>query len=140
MKGLVFIFKNGVMCNRICDLTRYCYAFPEYQADIDVAQSPEMLSQHQADSLIINNTIDENENTKGNSKRETKPKDHEEVKDEDADEKNERDHLNYGHLDKTTGESAPRFKHPAKMFKMDMKPAGSSIRLRCAAEGEMSLI
>lgn len=56
-------------------------------------------------------------------------------KDEDPEDKIEKDHPNYGHVDNTKTKFAPRFKHPTKMFNMDMKPAGSSIRLRCAAEG-----
>lgn len=107
--------------------------FSEYQADADVPQSPEVLSQHQ-DPLITHNTIEEKEN-RGNAKRETKLKDHDESKNDDADDKNEKDHLNYGHLDRNMVELPPHFKH--KMFKMEMKPAGSSIRLRCAAEGKL---
>ncbi|XP_048478000.1 fibroblast growth factor receptor homolog 1 isoform X2 [Plutella xylostella] len=111
----------------------------EYQSDMDVAKIfPEILSQHRADSLVMNNTIDDKDNV--DNKKETrfpreKLKENDEIKDDDLDDKSEKDHLNYGHLDDTVKESAPTFKHPSKLFKIEMKPAGSSIRLRCAAEG-----
>ncbi|XP_050674066.1 fibroblast growth factor receptor homolog 1-like isoform X2 [Leptidea sinapis] len=95
----------------------------EYQAD-DVHQlMPEILSQHAA-QLVDNNTIEENS---------TDPK--YDIKDDDPDERSEKDHLNYGHVDDTKSKYAPKFKHPLKMFNMEMKPAGSSIRFKCAAEG-----
>ena len=88
---------------------------------------PETLSQIKTAALVANNTLEENVT---DTKRY--------VKDEDTDEKgekDERDHPNYGHVDEKQEYFPPRFKHPTKMFKMDMKPAGNSIRLRCAAEG-----
>ncbi|XP_047508210.1 fibroblast growth factor receptor homolog 1-like isoform X2 [Pieris napi] len=101
---------------------------PEIDADIEEYQSddvqrpmPEILSQHSA-QLVENNTIDET---------------HKEydAKDDDPDERNEKEHLNYGHVDNTKSKYEPRFKHPLKMYNMEMKPAGSSIRFKCAAEG-----
>ncbi|VVC95049.1 unnamed protein product [Leptidea sinapis] len=95
----------------------------EVSAD-DVHQlMPEILSQHAA-QLVDNNTIEENS---------TDPK--YDIKDDDPDERSEKDHLNYGHVDDTKSKYAPKFKHPLKMFNMEMKPAGSSIRFKCAAEG-----
>lgn len=100
----------------------------EYQSDVDVLRPmPEILSQHSA-SLIENNTIDYNST-------EQRHKEHENGKDEDFDEKSEKEHLNYGHVDDTKSKYAPKFKHPSKLFDMEMKPAGSSIRFKCAAEG-----
>ncbi|XP_041982711.1 fibroblast growth factor receptor homolog 1-like isoform X2 [Aricia agestis] len=58
-----------------------------------------------------------------------------EAKDDDLDEKNDKEHLNYGHVDNTQSKYAPRFKHPSKMYQMEIKPAGSTIRLKCASEG-----
>lgn len=86
---------------------------------------PETLSQIKSGSLIENNTLDENV-TEVNRRF---------PKDEDPDEKSEKDHPNYGHIDDKLERFAPKFKHPTKLYKMDMKPAGNSIRLRCAAEG-----
>ncbi|CAG4987589.1 unnamed protein product [Colias eurytheme] len=93
----------------------------EYQADDSQRPMPEILAQHSA-QLVDNNTIVE-------THREY------DVKDDDLDERNEKEHLNYGHVDNTKSKYAPKFKHPLKMFNMEMKPAGSSIRFKCAAEG-----
>ncbi|XP_075984549.1 heartless isoform X2 [Anticarsia gemmatalis] len=86
---------------------------------------PQILSQIKSRSLMDNNTLDENASE--GSRRFSK--------DDDPDEKGEKDHPNYGHIDEKQEYFAPRFKHPSKLYKMDMKPAGNSIRLRCAAEG-----
>ncbi|XP_026736083.1 fibroblast growth factor receptor homolog 1-like [Trichoplusia ni] len=96
----------------------------DYQADMGDRALPETLSQVKSAALVENNTLDENAT---DSKRYSK--------DDDPDEKGEKDHPNYGHVDEKQEYFPPRFKHPTKMFKMDMKPAGNSIRLRCAAEG-----
>ncbi|XP_045779071.1 fibroblast growth factor receptor homolog 1-like isoform X2 [Maniola jurtina] len=102
----------------------------EYQSDVDVLRPmPEILSQHSA-SLVDNNTIEENA-----TDPRLKYKEYDVTKDDDIDDKNEKEHLNYGHVDVTKSKYAPKFKHPTKLFKMEMKPAGSSIRLKCAAEG-----
>ncbi|XP_045504360.1 fibroblast growth factor receptor homolog 1 isoform X2 [Colias croceus] len=93
----------------------------EYQADDSQRPMPEILAQHSA-QLVDNNTIVE-------THREY------DVKDDDLDERNEKEHLNYGHVDNTKSKYSPKFKHPLKMFNMEMKPAGSSIRFKCAAEG-----
>ncbi|KAG6443584.1 hypothetical protein O3G_MSEX002920 [Manduca sexta] len=104
----------------------------EYQADVDVERPmPEILSQHRAASLVENSTV--NESIKRTAKN-IKFKEYD-SKDEDPDDKIEKDHPNYGHVDDTKKKFAPRFKHPSKMFATDMKPAGSSIRLKCGAEG-----
>ncbi|KAJ8709066.1 hypothetical protein PYW07_008892 [Mythimna separata] len=100
-----------------------------YQADIPISDRalPETLSQIKSAALVENNTLEENVT---DAKRF--------IKDEDPDEKgekDEKDHPNYGHVDEKQEYFPPRFKHPTKMYKMDMKPAGNSIRLRCAAEG-----
>lgn len=97
----------------------------DYQADMGDRALPETLSQVKSAALVENNTLDENAT---DSKRYSK--------DDDPDEKGEKDHPNYGHVDEKQEYFPPRFKHPTKMFKMDMKPAGNSIRLRCAAEGK----
>ncbi|CAH2054795.1 unnamed protein product, partial [Iphiclides podalirius] len=107
----------------------------EYQSDVDVQRPmPEILSQHQA-PLLENNTIEEK--ATADAKRLTKSMKYREydIRDEDIDDKSEREHPNYGHVDDTKTKYAPKFKHPSKMFNMDMKPAGSSIRLKCAADG-----
>lgn len=107
--------------------------FPGYQADIDIDRPlPEILSQHQVASLVENNTIEEPEKR---VPKNVKLKEYD-TKDEDPEDKIEKEHPNYGHVDNTKTKFAPKFKHPTKMFSMDMKPAGSSIRLRCAAEGD----
>ncbi|CAK1545604.1 unnamed protein product [Leptosia nina] len=93
----------------------------EYQSDDIQRPMPEILAQHSA-QLVENNTIEE-------------PHKEYDVKDDDPDDKNEKEHLNYGHVDNTKSKYAPKFKHPLKMFNMEMKPAGSSIRFKCAAEG-----
>lgn len=89
---------------------------------------PEILSQHSS-SLVDNNTIDEaNSSETRNSDKG--------YRDEDTDDKNEKDHPSYGHVDNSIKKFAPRFKHPSRMYAMEMKPAGNSIRLKCAAEGK----
>lgn len=116
--------------------TRIFLLTAEYQSDIDVQRPmPEILSQHQA-PLLENNTIEEK--ITADVKRMTKSMKYREydIKDEDIDDKSEREHPNYGHVDDTKTKYAPKFKHPSKMFNMDMKPAGSSIRLKCAADGK----
>ncbi|CAG9567879.1 unnamed protein product [Danaus chrysippus] len=101
----------------------------EYQSDVDVLRAmPEILAQHSA-SLVDNNTIEDNTTDPRNKYKEY------DNKDDDLDDRNEREHLNYGHVDDTKSKYAPKFKHPSKMFNMEMKPAGSSIRFKCAAEG-----
>ncbi|XP_013166263.1 PREDICTED: fibroblast growth factor receptor homolog 1-like isoform X2 [Papilio xuthus] len=107
----------------------------EYQSDIDMQRPmPEILAQHEAATLVENNTLEEKST---DVKRLTKSLKYREYdnKDEDIDDKSEREHPNYGHVDDTKTKYAPKFKHPSKMFNMDMKPAGSSIRLKCAADG-----
>lgn len=89
---------------------------------------PEILSQHSA-PLVENNTIEEN-----GTEQKLRYKEYDN-KDDDLDEKNEKEHLNYGHVDDTKSKYAPKFKHPSKLFKMEMKPAGSSVRFKCASEG-----
>lgn len=107
----------------------------EYQADVDVERPmPEILSQHQAAELVENNTIDDIKRFAKNIKYKEY-----DSKDEDPDDKNEKDHPNYGHVDDTKKKYPPKFKHPSRMFHTDMKPAGSSIRLKCAAEGNSIL-
>lgn len=86
---------------------------------------PEILAQHSA-LLVDNNTIDEHKEY--------------DVKDDDSDDRNEKEHLNYGHVDDTKSKYAPKFKHQSKMFHMEMKPAGSTIRLKCAAEGVLTAL
>ncbi|KOB74358.1 Fibroblast growth factor receptor [Operophtera brumata] len=105
--------------------------FRPKDADVDIDRPlPEILSQHQAVvALLENNTIDENDTAKRFPKNET------DNKEEDPDDKYEKEHPIYGHVDNTKTKFSPKFKHPTKMFKMDMKPAGSSSRLRCAADG-----
>lgn len=90
-----------------------------------------------AASLVVNNTIENGKEDTENKKIKPKSrlKDLDDFKDDDIDDKSEKEHLNYGHLDDALTESAPVFKHPLKLYKMDMKPAGNSARLRCAAEG-----
>lgn len=87
---------------------------------------PEILSQHQAAPLVQNTSTIKNHS-----------KDDEVTKDDDEDETGDIHHevKNTGVENSTDVKFAPRFKHPSKMYKMDMKPAGSSIRFRCAAEG-----
>ncbi|XP_073959713.1 fibroblast growth factor receptor homolog 1-like isoform X2 [Choristoneura fumiferana] len=103
------------------------FSIEEYQADVDVESLPA-----QAASLVENNTIEENGTNNKTTKRNV-PKVHDINKDVDDEEK-EKDHVS-GHVDATQKQFAPRFKHPSKMYSMDMKPAGSTIRLKCAADG-----
>ncbi|XP_028157928.1 fibroblast growth factor receptor homolog 1-like isoform X1 [Ostrinia furnacalis] len=96
----------------------------EYQADMDVERPlPEILSQHSA--LM---TADD-----GNTSAEVRPDNG--YRDEDTDDRNEKDHPGYGHVDNSIKKYPPRFKHPSRMYSLEMKPAGSLIRLKCAAEG-----
>ncbi|CAH2095154.1 unnamed protein product [Euphydryas editha] len=98
----------------------------EYQSDVDdLRPMPEILSQH---SVLENNTIDDN-------LTDHKHKEYNTAKDDDLEEKNEKEHLNYRHVDNTKSKYAPKFKYPSKLFYMDMKPAESSTRFKCAAEG-----
>lgn len=96
-----------------------------FQADMADRPLPEILSQIKSGTLVDNNSLDENI-TDINRRL---------SKDDDAEEKAEKDHPNYGHIDEKQEYFSPKFKHPTKLYKMDMKPAGNSIRLRCAAEG-----
>ncbi|CAH0677611.1 unnamed protein product [Spodoptera exigua] len=98
--------------------------FEGFQADMGESVPPESLSQIRTAALVDNNTLEENAT---DSKRYSK--------DDDPDEKGEKDHPNYGHIDEKQEYFPPRFKHPTKLYNMDMKPAGNSIRIRCAAEG-----
>jgi hypothetical protein len=95
---------------------------------------PEILSQHQA--LIENNTIDDPKNGTAENKTVNKTYKYDSTKDEEED-RNEKEHFGYGHVDNSVKKFPPRFKHPAKMYAIDMKPAGNSIRLRCAFEGNL---
>ncbi|CAH2235693.1 jg18062 [Pararge aegeria aegeria] len=110
------------VCNEL-GCIEYTYTLQIYKA------MPEILSQHSA-PLVENNTIEENA-----TDPRLKYKEYDVTKDDDIDDKNEKEHLNYGHVDVTKSKYAPKFKHPTKLFKMEMKPAGSSIRFKCAAEG-----
>ncbi|KAL0819285.1 hypothetical protein ABMA28_008523 [Loxostege sticticalis] len=97
----------------------------EYQADMDVDRPlPEILAQHSA--LVASN--DET-----NASAEVRPDNG--YRDEDTDERYEKDHPSYGHVDNSIKKYPPRFKHPSRMYALEMKPAGSLIRLKCAAEG-----
>lgn len=96
-----------------------------------VRSMPEILSQVGA-PVVDNNTIEENTT-------DPRHKEYDVTKDDDIDDKNEKEHINYGHEDVTKSKYAPKFKHPTKLFKMEMKPAGSSIRFKCAAEGKKNL-
>nr|BAE94422.1 fibroblast growth factor receptor [Spodoptera frugiperda] len=91
----------------------------DHQTDITQAVQPEALSQ------VVNKTQEEGLSLP-DSRRYGK---------EDDDEKAEKDHPGYGHIDEKQDYFPPRFKHPTKLYYMDMKPAGNSIRMRCAAEG-----
>ncbi|XP_013195761.2 fibroblast growth factor receptor 3 isoform X1 [Amyelois transitella] len=59
----------------------------------------------------------------------------EDVKDDDSDDKNDKDHHKYGDVDNSTNMFAPRFKHLSKMYTVEIKPAGSTVKLKCASEG-----
>lgn len=107
----------------------------EYQADVDIDRPmPEILSQHQAVSLHENNKFEENTTEIKRLARTMKLKEID-PKDEDPDDKSEKDHPVYGHVDETKKKYPPKFKHPSKMYTMEMKPAGSSVRFKCPAEG-----
>lgn len=97
---------------------------------------PESFSQYKAAALMKNMTSIENVTDMRKMTKSLR----EIERDEDPDDKNEKDHTNYGHVDDTKKKFPPRFKHPSKLFNMDMKPAGSSIRLRCAAEGKDNVV
>ncbi|CAH2985684.1 unnamed protein product [Chilo suppressalis] len=105
----------------------------EYQADIDIDRPmPEILSQHQALALE-NNTIEEKKTTTERIFHRSNRNDT--TKDEDPDDRSEKDHPNYGYVDSNIKKFPPKFKHPLKLYKNEMKPAGSSLRFKCAAEG-----
>ncbi|XP_053615969.1 fibroblast growth factor receptor homolog 1-like isoform X2 [Plodia interpunctella] len=83
---------------------------------------PEILAQHRAvddNNTAVNSRVAKNVN----------------VKDDDTEDKNDKDHHTYGDLDNSTTMFAPRFKHLSKMYAAEIKPAGSTIKLKCAAEG-----
>ncbi|XP_052757960.1 fibroblast growth factor receptor homolog 1-like isoform X2 [Galleria mellonella] len=105
--------------------------------DIDVTHPmPEILSQRRAAALVENNTEEHKNPTEHTrSTKSLKPREYDNTKDDDPDERNDKDHPAYGAMDNSTTKSPPKFKHPQKMFKTEMKPAGSTIRLKCAAEG-----
>ncbi|KAM3960814.1 LOW QUALITY PROTEIN: fibroblast growth factor receptor [Aphomia sociella] len=97
---------------------------------------PEILSQRRAAPLIGNNTEEHRNATEHTrSTKSLKPREYDSTKDDDPDERNDKDHPAYGAMDNSTTKSPPKFKHPQRMFKIEMKPAGSTIRLKCAAEG-----
>ncbi|XP_049886015.1 fibroblast growth factor receptor homolog 1-like isoform X2 [Pectinophora gossypiella] len=108
----------------------------EYQSDAEIQRvMPEILSQHRAAPLVKNASTSTENIT--NEIRRHKQDTYDNIKDEDEEESSD-NHTDAKHQDVDTHTDvkfAPRFKHPSKMFNMDMKPAGSSIRLRCAAEG-----
>lgn len=111
---------------------RISFLFSEYQSDTDVlSQMPEILSQHSG-ALVDINKIEVN-----STDVRLREKEYDSTKDEDFDDKNEKEHLNYGHVDDTQSKYAPKFKHPLKLYNMEMKPAGSSVRFKCAAEGKL---
>ncbi|KAL4717263.1 hypothetical protein ACJJTC_017150 [Scirpophaga incertulas] len=106
----------------------------EYQSDIDVDRPlPEILSQHQA-LIVDNNTIEDAKNVTIEPRSVSKSIKYD-AKDDDLEDRSEKDHPGYGHVDSTMKKFPPRFKHPLKMYGIEMKPAGSSIRLKCAFEG-----
>lgn len=56
---------------------------------------------------------------------------------EDEDENNE-NHSDAKQADNRSGDKfPPRWKNPSRMFKMEMKPAGSSIKFKCVPEGNV---
>ncbi|XP_047987977.1 fibroblast growth factor receptor homolog 1-like isoform X2 [Leguminivora glycinivorella] len=102
------------------------YDIEEFQGD-----AAKIVEQNQAAALVENNTIEETATIKKTVKRNaTKINDNNNDSD---DEKKEDDHA--GYIDNTKNKFAPKFKHPSKLYKIDMKPAGSSIQLKCAADG-----
>ncbi|XP_063535886.1 fibroblast growth factor receptor homolog 1-like isoform X1 [Cydia strobilella] len=104
------------------------YDIEEFQGD-----AAKIVDQNQAAALVENNTIEESATNKKTVKRNvTKVSDNNNDSD---DEKKEDDHAFAGHIDDTKNKFAPKFKHPSKLYNMDMKPAGSSIQLKCAADG-----
>ncbi|XP_072933548.1 fibroblast growth factor receptor homolog 1-like isoform X2 [Epargyreus clarus] len=125
-----------VLCNELgCINHTYSLEVQKYQMDVDVSKSvQEPLPQRQVSPLVDNNRIEENFTDVKLFARNNTYKEYD-IKDEDPDDKNEKEHQNYGHVDNTTTKFPPKFKHPLKMFNMEMKPAGGSIRFRCAVDG-----
>lgn len=93
---------------------------------------PEILSQHHIA------TLEEESESKKNKSGKLKEHEREENVEDRNDKDDDDENHNYGHLNESATESKPRFKHPNKLYSMEMKPAGSSMRLRCAAEGNNS--
>ncbi|KAI5644805.1 protein tyrosine kinase domain-containing protein [Phthorimaea operculella] len=105
----------------------------EYQSDQEsYKMMPEALSQKQvADKSVADNpTI---ESKKHHQTADDSPKDDDDDEATDSHSDKHQDANN-----RTDVKFAPRFKHPSKLYNMDMKPAGNSIRMKCAAEGNPS--
>lgn len=103
------------------------FLFSEYQSDVDVQkQTSDILSQQVDVNKIEVNATDPR----------IRDKEYDSTRDEDFDENNEKEHFNYGHVDNSQSKYAPKFKHPLKVYNMETKPAGTSVRFRCNAEGK----
>ncbi|XP_059046894.1 fibroblast growth factor receptor 1-like [Achroia grisella] len=126
-----------IICNEIaCIEHNMELIIEDFQSHaIDITHPmPEILSQRRAAALVGNNTDEHKNATEHMRSTSLKSKELDNASD-DPDERNDKDHPAYGAIDNSTTKSPPKFKHPQKMYPTEMKPAGSTIRLKCAAEG-----
>lgn len=59
---------------------------------------------------------------------------------EDEEDENNENHSDAKQADNRSRDKfPPRWRHPSRMFIMDMKPAGNAVKLRCVPEGKRKL-
>lgn len=59
---------------------------------------------------------------------------------EDEEDENNENHSDAKHADnRTLDKFPPRWKNPSRMFVMEMKPAGNSVKLKCVPDGKCTL-
>lgn len=59
---------------------------------------------------------------------------------EDEEDENNDNHSDAKHTyNRTSDRFPPRWKNPSRMYTMEMKPAGSSVKLKCNPEGKCKL-
>lgn len=113
-----------------------CIQISEYQSDAEVQKvMPEPLSHQKIASLSKITSLLQNNTMKPLDKDPyyINPK-------EDEEDENNDNHSDAKHADNRSGAMfPPRWKNPTRMFTMEMKPAGSSVKLKCKAEGKCKL-
>lgn len=59
---------------------------------------------------------------------------------EDEEDENNENHSDAKHTDTRSGDKfPPRWKQPNRMFTIEMKPAGNSVKLKCIPDGKRKL-